>query len=392
MKMLQVWLFLHGSADYYGSDKVLLTTVQGVIDGGLCAAVVVLHEYGPLVGALRNCGAEVHVADVGKISRAIFTLSGLFKLPTRLWLTVRALDRIVAGRQVHLVYSNTLAVLGGALWARWRSRPHVWHAHEMPSRPALVRRGLPRIASWLSDRVIANSTQTRLWLLDQAPALASRATVVFNGLPAINWPLPTDVQSFRDSHGIADEDVLVVLVGRINWMKGQGLLIEALAQIQQAGRLGRLHALLVGGTLPGKEAMVDELKSKIEAGQLAARVRILPFTEDIFTVWKAADIAVVPSTEPEAFGLVAIEAMAAGRPVAAAAHGGLLDVVEDGVTGLLFKPCDAAALAEALLRLAEDGELRQRMGMAGAQRQARLFDLVGQQAKIGEICVALASS
>src|SRR3989339_291350 len=99
---------------------------------------------------------------------------------------------------------------------------------------------------------------------------------------------------------------------------------------------------------------------------------------NVWAVWDACDLAVVPSTEPESFGMVAIEAMAAGRPVIAAAHGGILDIVEPGITGLLVKPKDEGALADAMERLLGDTELCVKMGQAGQARQAQLFSLDSQ--------------
>ena len=86
----------------------------------------------------------------------------------------------------------------------------------------------------------------------------------------------------------------------------------------------------------------------------------------------------VPSLEPEPFGMVAIEAMACALPVVAAAHGGLLDIVAPQQTGLLFQPRNARALADSLLTLARDAPLRRRLGTAGAQRQRDLFSLQSQ--------------
>jgi glycosyltransferase involved in cell wall biosynthesis len=82
--------------------------------------------------------------------------------------------------------------------------------------------------------------------------------------------------------------------------------------------------------------------------------------------------------------------MACGLPVVAAAHGGLLDIVDDGVSGVLFAPRDAAALAAALQRLADDAPLRARLGAAGAQRQAARFSLSAQVAQTRAAGLALA--
>jgi glycosyltransferase involved in cell wall biosynthesis len=101
----------------------------------------------------------------------------------------------------------------------------------------------------------------------------------------------------------------------------------------------------------------------------------VPFTDSIWDIWAAADIAVVPSTEPEAFGLVALEAMAARKPVLAADHGGLPEIVKDGVTGLLVPPNDAVALSAAMRRLIELPALREELGTNGTLRFREDFTL-----------------
>ncbi|MBK7517654.1 MAG: glycosyltransferase family 4 protein [Betaproteobacteria bacterium] len=141
--------------------------------------------------------------------------------------------------------------------------------------------------------------------------------------------------------------------------------------------------------MPGQEAVRDRLRAQVAAAGLQDRVQFLPFVDDIWPVWRASDIGVVPSTEPEPFGMVAIEAMACSVPVVAAAHGGLLDIVDDEVTGLLFQPRDAAALADALARLAGDAALRARLGAAGAARQAQHFSLAAQVAQTRAAGLAL---
>jgi glycosyltransferase involved in cell wall biosynthesis len=384
-----LWLMLHGSAEWYGSDKVLLATTAALRDDPAFKPVIVLHDNGPLRAALLAAGLEVHVAGVTKIRRALFTPAGVLQLPGQLAATVRALDAVVAGRRVGLVYSNTLAVLGGAVWAWRRRRPHLWHVHEILLHPALVRRGLPRLAAWASDRVLANSRQTQAWMEREAPSLAGRVSTVFNGLGAVPPPDAAAAAAVRARLGLRAGDLLATLAGRINAWKGQDLLIEALARLAEAPGGPPLHVAIVGDVFPGQEALRERLHAQVAAAGLGTHVHFLPFVADIWPVWRASDIAVVPSTEPEPFGMVAIEAMACGLPVVAAAHGGLLDIVEPELTGLLFTPRSAEALAAALARLAADAVLRQRLGAAGAARQASCFSLAAQVAQTRAAGLAL---
>jgi len=90
--------------------------------------------------------------------------------------------------------------------------------------------------------------------------------------------------------------------------------------------------------------------------------------------YRDMDICVVPSLWEEPFGMVAVEAMASGKPVIASRAGGLSDSVKDSVTGFHFPPGDSNALAEKLNILLDDSSLREKMGRAGRERVERLFD------------------
>ncbi|MDO8336211.1 MAG: glycosyltransferase family 1 protein, partial [Candidatus Saccharibacteria bacterium] len=110
-------LLVHQSAEMYGSDKVLFFLADGLQKRKKFTPVVVLPEGGPLFNALADAGVEVHIGPVAKISRAVMTPMGLLKLAGQTLAAVRGLDRVVGGRKVAVVHSNTLAVLSGAIWA-----------------------------------------------------------------------------------------------------------------------------------------------------------------------------------------------------------------------------------------------------------------------------------
>ena len=103
---------------------------------------------------------------------------------------------------------------------------------------------------------------------------------------------------------------------------------------------------------------------------------VLP-REEVLRAWGHCLAAVVPSVWPEPFGLVAAEAMAAGKPVVASAVGGLAELVQDGITGIHVPPGDVTALRHALERIVADAPLRARLGAAGRERaQAYSSDVV----------------
>jgi len=203
-----------------------------------------------------------------------------------------------------------------------------------------------------------------------------------NGLSTAPAADDAAVASFRAAVGAGADDIVATLLGRFNHLKGQPLLVRALARLRDADRAPQLRVVLAGDVYAGHRDFRAECAALVASLGLQSRVSILPFTTDVGPIWRGSDLAVVPSTEPESFGLVAIEAMACGLPVVASAHGGLLDIVEPEVTGLLVPPCDEAALADALARLAGDTVTRRRMGEAGRARQQQAFTLDGQMATL----------
>jgi glycosyltransferase involved in cell wall biosynthesis len=229
----------------------------------------------------------------------------------------------------------------------------------------------------LADQAVCNSVATAKWLTGEQPALVNKTSVVWNGIEAISPPDALAVQNFRDGLKISAEDLLVTLVGRISWWKGQKLLVDAARIIREKGYLN-VRYLIIGGVFPGQENIKKELDEYIAESGVVRYVKIVDFTNDIDVVWQATDLAVVPSTEPEPFGMVAIEAMRAGKPVIAANHGGLQEIVEHGKTGILFPPGEAGAFAGALIDLITNPDKRRAMGEAGKKRQEELFSVEAQ--------------
>jgi glycosyltransferase involved in cell wall biosynthesis len=150
---------------------------------------------------------------------------------------------------------------------------------------------------------------------------------------------------------------------RFEASKGIDVLLRAVALIPDA------ILFLVG---EGEDE--QSLRFLAEELGITERVHFIGWNEDARRYLAAFDVVVVPS-RAEAFGLIALEAMLAERPVAASAVGGLPEVVEDGRTGLLVPPDDPAALAAALRRLLGDAALRVRMGVRGRERAIERFSV-----------------
>lgn len=371
-------LVVHSSADLYGADRSLLDFVR--LRPPDLDLTIVLPEDGPLIAELRATGVDVLVGEVCKIQRRMLSLGGLLHTVSAAIRSVRFLRGLHRQRNFELVYSNSVAILGGALAARSLHLPHVWHVREILSQSAALTWTFQNIVRALSARAICNSAQTMAWIRGSSPSKAEHFAVIWNGYDAP--AMDNDRVAVRKTLGASKDEVLFVLVGRVNAWKGQRQLVDSFRDLVQRADV-RARLALVGSAFAGQEHFERELRSAIAASGCADRIGWFPFRPDIEAVWAAADVAVVPSIEPEPFGRVAVEAMAFGKPVIAAAHGGLIEIVEHEVTGLLFKPCDRAALSGAMDRLARQPELRERFGRAGMQRQQALFSVRGYADRVG---------
>jgi glycosyltransferase involved in cell wall biosynthesis len=162
------------------------------------------------------------------------------------------------------------------------------------------------------------------------------------------------------------------------------VLLRAVAQLSSEQR-ARIHVRLVGSVFADQAHFAEELARIIAEHSLSQTVEVFPFTSDPSPHYSWADVAVVPSTQPEPFGLVAVEAMAAARSVIAANHGGLSEIVIDGVTGSLVLPGSTESLAAAIVRYLEYPARATGEGSAGRARFAAEFEEARYKLKIADI-------
>jgi D-inositol-3-phosphate glycosyltransferase len=219
------------------------------------------------------------------------------------------------------------------------------------------------------DRIVAATTVERTHLVQHYGADPSRIAVIPCGVDT-NLFLPGDQAAARAALELDDQPRLLY-VGRLAPIKGLETLLDAMARLRAAGT--RVHLSIVGGDadepLNGHEGALRARLARLDLGGTVTFVGAQP-QERLRAWYVAADTTVLPS-HYESFGMVALEAMACGIPVVASRVGGLQTTVRDGVTGLLVRESDPAALAGALDRLLGDPDLRFRLGREGVQWAAR---------------------
>jgi glycosyltransferase involved in cell wall biosynthesis len=365
-------LFLHPTSDHDDADVALLDLVRG-IDRAHWRPVVALHRDGPLSALLRAAGAVVELGPLGVLEhRTLRSPLGLIRFALQLPRALRFVRRLVQRHRPALVHTSTSSVVGGALGARLSGARHLWQLHGSGDRPEWATRALHRLSTWLADVVVSDSRAAQQSLGRHSPKLAARRRVVHPGVDRRRLDLDRLTRAAaRRSLEVREDSTLIVAIGPIDAWGGHALLIEA------AERLRLQHPdtefLLVGDAPRGAGQRVVELHAELERRNLLGYVRHLPHQSDRARVLVAADIVVLPATRPEDFPLVAAEALACARPVVAAAHGAVVEVVDPESTGLVFEPGDPEELAWALQVLVEDRALAQEMGQRGAASHAERF-------------------
>lgn len=167
-----------------------------------------------------------------------------------------------------------------------------------------------------------------------------------------------------------DAGPVILLPARVTRLKGHDVFFSALAMLRDQD----WQAVCVG-TMDESSHHVMALRKQLRELGLSGRIRLVDHCQDMAAALLLADIVVSASREPESFGRTVVEAQAMERPVIATAHGGSMETVEPGETGLLVPPGDPTSLARGLHTLLADHTLRQQLGRAGREQVLKNFTM-----------------
>lgn len=266
--------------------------------------------------------------------------------------------------------AGMLAMLAAAI-AGVPFRIHMFTGQVWATRTGWKRRALKLadcVMARLATHVLADSPSQRDFLAAEGVVPAAKVCVPGNGsICGVDGerfrPDAARRAEIRDRHGIPGSAIVFLFVGRLNRDKGVLDLAEAFSM------LGRPDAwLLVVG--PDEEGMRDAMQSRL--GASLERCRFVGFTDHPENYMAAADVFCLPSYR-EGFGMVIIEAAAAGIPSIASRIYGITDAVEEDATGLLHRPGDIVEIARHFSLMADDAARRMQMGLAARKRALNLF-------------------
>ena len=290
---------------------------------------------------------------------------------------VRGLARLIGAEGIALVHARSRwPAWLAARAARRAGRPFVTTFHGTYSAGTPLKRRYNAIMT-RGARVIAISEFIARHVAETYGVEPARIRTIPRGVDLSLFD-PARVElarlaALREAWQMPEGRPVVMLPARLTAWKGHLALLDALAQVEDG-----VTCLFVGAGDARHAGYRARVERRIAALGAAHRVRLTGPCGDMAAAYLLADIVVSPSLRPEAFGRVAAEAQAMGRPVIAAAHGGALETVREGETGWLVPPGDAAALARALrAALGAGAPERERMARAGREHVQRSFSLEG---------------
>ncbi len=324
-----------------------LSTVE--IAGAVVAAggrALVLSEGGRLAQRLAEAGGE------------LIRFEAASKNPLTILLNARRIVRLARREGVDIIHARSRAPAWSAfIAARMTGIPFVTTYHGAYGEKGAVKRLYNSVMA-RGRIVIANSGYTARLIQSRYGTPASRIRVIYRGVDGAKFDpgavAPERVAALRAAWSIEPEARIVLNAARLTGWKGQRVIIAATRQLKERGQLGKAVVVLAGDA-QGRDSYRDQLKREIAAAGLDGRVLLVGHVDDIPAAMKAAHLAIVASTEPEAFGRAATEAQVMQCPVIATDIGAPPETVlatpattPEERTGWLVPPADAAALAAAM--------------------------------------------
>jgi glycosyltransferase involved in cell wall biosynthesis len=334
------------SAQPGGSNQTVLSLLRHRPPDAECECVFL--EDGPVLGAVEALGVPAGLLDTGR-AREVWRGPG----------AVRALQRLVERHRAEIVFAHvSKAHLYASLAARRAGVPYLWWQHESASQKPLMQ----ALSARLPARVVVCSSH---WTAArQGHPRGARVQVIHPG-PELDPPPPAHAHTAS-----AGGTAVIGVVGRLQRWKRVELAVEAMRHVHRTEPAAILR--IIGGTTPGiDEGYGEELRARAEQAGITGAVEFRGHVTDVRAELAEVDV-LLHTARCEPFGLVMVEAMAQHVPVVAVSEGGPLEILRDGVDGLLA-PDEPEALASRVLELISDPRRRTRMGSQGSERARELF-------------------
>ncbi len=295
--------------------------------------------------------------------------------PIKDLLVLMDLIRFLKKRKYDIIHThNSKAGFVGRLAAKLAGVPvtiHTVHGFAFHDQEPIWRqilfRNLERLSSRWCDKMIFISQPLIDWALQEKIVRNEKIVKIYSGIDMDRFhPVSEDAMNqYREKWHIGPHDAVIGIVSKLWEGKGHTVLIEAFKKIKDEIQEAKL-------VIVGEGYLYDRLRNLVNENDLNDSVLFTGFQKDVSEIVATFDVAVLPSFF-EGMGRVLLEAMAMEKPVVASRVGGIPDLVENGVNGLLTTSGNVNELFEAIIRLLRDKTLAVKMGLAGRQKVTDQF-------------------
>ena len=301
------------------------------------------------------------------------------------WLTARDLARIIDDEAIDILHVHWTKDLPTAIIAKLLSKRKL---KVVQSRHMTMTRFKDdfyhRFIYRNLDLMLAVTNQVKTQIEKFIPAsICPKVETIYIGAEQPVIIFEEEKKEHREQLGLADS-FTVGIVGRIEPQKGQWVVIDAIEKLIKQGIDAR--ALIIGHAM--SEEYLNALQKDVIMRGLKDRIIFTGFTREAQSMMQLCDVMVL-ATENETFGLVLVEAMMCGVCVVASDSGGPLEIIDNGVNGLLFQTFDSDDLSQKLSALYHDENQRMRYAMASKEKALKYFESQKQFDQIANILRAL---
>ncbi|MBO6756807.1 MAG: glycosyltransferase family 4 protein [Roseibium sp.] len=326
-----------------GAERTTIDVAEAIVAAG--GTALVASAGGRLVRDLDNAGARHHLLPLNS------------KNPWVLWRNIARLRQLIRRYGVELVHARSRAPAWSTLVAARREKiPFVTTYHGIYNQNGPLKAAYNSVMA-RGDRVIANSAYTARLITDRHPFARGKIVTIHRGsdLQALAPDAVSDARksALRDTWRLPPGRPVLLNLARLTHWKGQPVVIDAIARLKKAGHTAPIAVL--AGSAQGRDAYLADLERRIAENGLQDQVRIVGHCDDVPAALALANLAIVASVEPEAFGRAAVEAQAADVPVIVSDLGAVPEtvlappeVLEADRTGWRVPPGDPEALAAAI--------------------------------------------
>jgi glycosyltransferase involved in cell wall biosynthesis len=362
-------LFLDQFGTLGGGQRVLLETLNS-LDPMQYKTMVALGTGGEFRETLLANGIPVVDLPLGQYHSMQKTLRDKVRFFFRSLYCSFVLTRWILRHRPHLLFANAPRAFICAALAGWFTRrPVIWHLHNVL--PQGIELSLLVVfARWVHTIVVCSRAAARP-LLSRSAALQSKVRLVYNPVSLLRQPPRSVIQELRERFGVSVGDLSFGIFGRITPFKGQWHFLQAARIVGE--QTHRAQFFIVGSPAEDErdQEYYNELRRNLEPSELKMRVHFIEHRRDVERYLAMVDVVVVASQGPEALPQTIMEAMSLGKAIIAPGNGGIVELLEDGKTGMFADVSEPGQLAAAMLRLIHDADTRQTLGRNAQARMSQ---------------------